>query len=169
MEILERNGIQIPTTDHRVGSNKRRKSENLAEARSVKIKMEQTEAADSANKSLSRIHQCELIKATSDGSLNYFNVYIFLQAMSVRSIFRVSTTWRDIKRKYTTGRGLRQPRGHSLWKRNQAEWKWRDLISRTMILQFNDLTTMMNKVPLTKLIIWFNSIPDYLYNSDNRA
>ena len=63
MEILERNGIKIPTTDHRVGSNKRRKSENLAEARSVKIKMEQTETADSANKSLSRIHQCELIKA----------------------------------------------------------------------------------------------------------
>ena len=61
MEILERNGIQIPTTDHRVGSNKRRKSENLAEARSVKIKMEQTETADSANKSLSRINQCELI------------------------------------------------------------------------------------------------------------
>ena len=59
MEILERNGIKIPTTDHRVGSNKRRKSENLAEARSVKIKMEQTETADSANKSLSRIHQCE--------------------------------------------------------------------------------------------------------------
>ena len=59
MEILERNGIQIPTTDHRVGSNKRRKSENLAESRSVKIKTEQTEAADSANKSLSWIHQCE--------------------------------------------------------------------------------------------------------------
>ena len=59
MEILERNGIKIPTTDHRVGSNKRRKSENLAEVRSVKIKMEQTETADSANKSLSRIHQCK--------------------------------------------------------------------------------------------------------------
>ena len=57
MEILERNGIKIPTTDHRVGSNKRRKSEHLAEARSVKIKMEHTE--DSANKSMSRIHQCK--------------------------------------------------------------------------------------------------------------
>ena len=59
MEILERNGIKIPTTDHRVGSNKRRKSENFVEERSVRIKMEQTETADSANKSLSRIHQCE--------------------------------------------------------------------------------------------------------------
>ena len=60
MEILERNGIKIPTTGGGVGgASKRRKSENFAEARSVKIKLEQTEAADTANKSLSRIHQCK--------------------------------------------------------------------------------------------------------------
>ena len=35
MEILERNGIKIPTTDHRVGSNKRRKSENFVEEKSL--------------------------------------------------------------------------------------------------------------------------------------
>ena len=56
-EILERNGIKIPTTGGGVwGGTKRRKSENFAEARSVKIK---TEAGESANKSLSRIHQCK--------------------------------------------------------------------------------------------------------------
>jgi len=60
MPILERNGIKIPTTGGGTGGSKRRKSENFAEARSVKIKMEQTEIADNANKSLSRIHQCEL-------------------------------------------------------------------------------------------------------------
>jgi len=57
-EILERNGIKIPSTGGGVwGGTKRRKSENFAEARSVKIK---TEAGESANKSLSRIHQCEV-------------------------------------------------------------------------------------------------------------
>ena len=56
-EILKRNGIKIPSTGGGVwGGTKRRKSENFAKARSVKIKME---AEDSANKSLSRIHQCE--------------------------------------------------------------------------------------------------------------
>ena len=60
MPILERNGIKIPTAGGGIGGgSKRRKSENFAEARSVKIKMEQTETADNANKSLSRIHQCK--------------------------------------------------------------------------------------------------------------
>ena len=54
MEILERNKIKLPGGG---GGSKRRKSENFAEARSVKIKMENTE--DSANKSMSRIHQCK--------------------------------------------------------------------------------------------------------------
>ena len=59
-EILERNGIKIPSTGGGVrGGTKRRKSENFAEARSVKIKTEQGEAGDSANRSLSRIHQCK--------------------------------------------------------------------------------------------------------------
>ena len=47
-EILERNGIKIPTTGGGVwGGTKRRKSEDFAEA------------GESANKSLSRIHQCK--------------------------------------------------------------------------------------------------------------
>ena len=54
MEILERNKIKLPGGG---GGSKRRKSENFAEARSVKIKMENTE--DSAHKSMSRIHQCK--------------------------------------------------------------------------------------------------------------
>ena len=58
MDILNRNGIKLPTSGGGGGGGiKRRKSENFAEARSVKIKMENT--ADSANKSLSRIHQCK--------------------------------------------------------------------------------------------------------------
>ena len=57
MDILEKNGIKIPNTGFRCDS-KRRKSEKLTWVRSVKIKMEQTEA-DSANKSPSRIHQCK--------------------------------------------------------------------------------------------------------------
>ena len=60
MVILERNGIKLPSSGAGGGGgSKRRKSENFAEARNVKIKMEHTEAADSANKSLSRIHQCK--------------------------------------------------------------------------------------------------------------
>ena len=59
MDILDRNGIKLPSSGGGGGGSKRRKSENFAEARSVKIKMEHTESADSANKSLSRIHQCK--------------------------------------------------------------------------------------------------------------
>ena len=57
LDILKRNGIQIPSGV--AGNNKKRRAENSVEVRSVKIKTEQSKAVDNNNKSLTKI-KCDL-------------------------------------------------------------------------------------------------------------